>query len=107
MKIIFSFCQDDVSIDCEMNEKLKVVFQRYLRQTQLNIPVYILYNGTKLDLNSNQTMDEIINTFDKQRKQATILVYRNEMVNEEDNVNVNIKAKTSREVTPKQKKIMN
>ena len=103
MKIIFSFCQDDIPIDCEMNEKLKVVFQRYLRQTQLNIPVYILYNGTKLDLNSNQTMDEIINTFDKQRKQATILVYRNEMVNEEDNVNVNIKAKTSREETQKQK----
>ena len=104
MKIIFSFCGDKIEINCEMNEKLKDVFQKYQKRTKLYMPVYILYNGTTYNIDSNQTMEEILNTFDKQRKEAFMLVYENEMGNNENKVNVNIKAKTSREETQKQKK---
>ena len=104
MNIIFSFCGDEIGINCQMNEKLKVVFQRYLNQIKLHIPLYILYNGTKLNIDSNQTIEEILNTIDKQRKEAFMLVYESEIGNNEDRVNINIKAKTSRENTQKQKK---
>ena len=108
MKIIFTFCGDDIPIYCELNEKFNDVFQKYLLQTQLKIPVFILYNGNIIQQNSNQILNEIINKTDKDRNEAKMIVNKNDMDNDETNNNINInnnKAKTSRENLQNQKKI--
>ena len=108
MKINFTFCGDDVSINCTLNEKFNDVFQRYLQKTGLKMSVYILYNGTMIEKNSNRIMSEIINNTDKDRNEANMMVYKNDIDDDETNVNINInnnKAKTSRENPQNQKEI--
>ena len=108
MKINFTFCGDDVSINCTLNEKFNDVFQRYLQKTGLKMSVYILYNGTMIETNSNRIMSEIINNTDKDRNEANMMVYKNDIDDDETNVNINInnnKAKTSRENPQNQKEI--
>ena len=108
MKINFTFCGDDVSINCTLNEKFNDVFQRYLQKTGLKMSVYILYNGTMIEKNSNRIMSEIINNTDKDRNEANMMVYKNEIDDDEVNVNINVnnnKAKTSRENPQNQKEI--
>ena len=109
MKINFTFCGDDVSINCTLKEKFNDVFQRYLQKTGLKMSVYILYNGTMIEKNSNRIMSEIINNTDKDRNEANMMVYKNDIDDDETNVNINInnnKAKTSRE-NPQNQKIIN
>ena len=108
MKIIFTFCGDDIEIFCELNEKFNDVFQKKYFQPNygINISVYILYNGNIIQQNSNRILNEIINKTDKDRKEANMMVYKNDMDNDEDNDNVNLnsnKAKTSRENLQNQK----
>ena len=70
--------------------------------------VYILYNGTMIEKNSNRIMSEIINNTDKDRNEANMMVYKNDIDDDETNVNINInnnKAKTSRENPQNQKEI--
>ena len=108
MKINFTFCGDDVSINCTLKEKFNDVFQRYLQKTGLKMSVYILYNGTMIEKNSNRIMSEIINNTDKDRNEANMMVYKNDIDDDETNVNINInnnKAKTSRENPQNQKEI--
>ena len=108
MKINFKFCCDDVSINCTLNEKFNDVFQRYLQKTGLKMSVYILYNGTMIETNSNRIISEIINNTDKDRNEADMLVNENDIDDNEANVNINVnnnKAKTSRENPQKQKEI--
>ena len=108
MKINFTFCGDDVSINCTLKEKFNDVFQRYLQKTGLKMSVYILYNGTMIEKNSNRIMSEIINNTDKDRNEANMMVYKNEIDDDEVNVNINVnnnKAKTSRENPQNQKEI--
>ena len=108
MKINFTFCCDDVSINCTLNEKFNDVFQRYLQKTGLKMSVYILYNGTMIEKNSNRIMSEIINNTDKDRNEANMMVYKNDIDDDETNVNINInnnKSKTSRENPQNQKEI--
>ena len=108
MKINFTFCGDDVSINFTLNEKFNDVFQRYLQKTGLKMSVYILYNGTMIEKNSNRIMSEIINNTDKDRNEANMMVYKNDIDDDETNVNINInnnKSKTSRENPQNQKEI--
>ena len=108
MKINFTFCGDDVSINCTLKEKFNDVFQRYLQKTGLKMSVYILYNGTMIEKNSNRIMSEIINNTDKDRNEANMMVYKYDIDDDDTNVNINInnnKAKTSRENPQNQKEI--
>lgn len=95
MKIKFHFCGDEIEINCDdLNKKFRDILKGYCDITNLKIhEIYILYNGTYLDINSDKTIGEILNRFDKQNNSATMLVFKNDMNNNELNYapNPNIK----------------
>ena len=73
VEIEFNHEQDFVIIQCNLEEIIKNIIHKYVIKTGINIDlVYFLYNGINID--KEKTLNQIINTEDKNRKKMNILV---------------------------------
>ena len=67
-------------IQCNLNEKIKEMCQKFINKTGINKNnIYFLYDGKAgTQFNENLTFEEMANTEDKKRKIMKILVMENE-----------------------------
>jgi len=76
-KVIFSFEEIDVIIQCSSEETMKDICQRYSNKIDKNINSFIfLYGGNQI--NFQLKFKDQANIIDKERNEMKILVYKNE-----------------------------
>ena len=74
---IFNYEGINTTIQCEINEKMKDIINRFLiKLEKKENNLYYLYNGTQIDY--ELTFNEQANDIDKNRKKMNILVTKNE-----------------------------
>ena len=74
---IFNYEGNITTIQCEMNEKMKDIIDRFLiKLEKKENNLYYLYNGTQI--NYELTFNEQANDIDKNRKQMNIIVTKSE-----------------------------
>ena len=94
-KVIFNYEGVDTIVLCEENEKMKEIFKRYGNKRELDINnLYFLYNGNKINIELK--LNEIINNYDKERKEVSILV-----INKNNTVVLNKEKKLEFPICPK------
>jgi hypothetical protein len=72
-KIIFNYEGVYTTVACEENEKMKEICKKYGNKVLIDINnLYFLYNGNKINIELK--LNEIINNYDKERKEVSILV---------------------------------
>ena len=80
---IFNYNGINTIIQCEMNEKLKDIIDRFLiKKENKENNLYYIYNGTKI--NYELTFNEQANDIDKNRKQMNIIVTKS--LDDKDNI---------------------
>ena len=91
-EIIFNYKGNEIEIQCNLNEKIKNIFNKYETKIGMDISkLYFIYNGNIIDDN-NLILNEIINEEDKRRKILNILVNENDE-NDEIIIKENTKTK--------------
>ena len=76
VNVIFSFCGDNIKIQCSKEDKMKDICQKYVNLVKLNInSVYFIYEGNIL--NFQLSFEEQANLEDKKRKEMFVLVVEN------------------------------
>jgi len=76
VKVIFNYKGSKAGIQCNIQDKIKDIFKKFVDKSGLDISkAYLLYNGNKI--NNNQNLNEIINEEDKKRNIMEILVNDN------------------------------
>ena len=79
VEAIFNYEGINITIQCEINEKMKVIIDRFLIKIKYKENnLYYLYNGTKI--NYELTFNEQANVIDKNRKQMNIIVNKNDEI---------------------------
>ena len=72
-EVIFNYEGINTIIQCEMDEKMKDIIDRFLiKLEKKENNLYYLYNGTKI--NYELTFNEQANDIDKNRKKMNIIV---------------------------------
>ena len=90
--IYFTYQSKNTIIQCNENDNVKNIFERFCNKTGLNINLlYFLYDGNT-NINTQVTIGELANKEDKIRKSMSILV------NELNEINDNTSIMKSREV---------
>ena len=75
-EIIFNYRGIETKIQCNINEKIKEVIEKYVNKVGIDISkLYFIYNGNKI--NDNLILNEIFNEEDKRRNIMNILVNEN------------------------------
>ena len=75
-KVIFNYKGVEKEIQCNINDKIKDIFERYANKVGIDISkVFFIYNGNKI--NDNLILNEIISEEDKRRYIMNILVNKN------------------------------
>ena len=75
-EIIFNYRGIETKIQCNINEKIKEVIEKYANKVGIDISkLYFIYNGNKI--NDNLILNEILNEEDKRRNIMNILVNEN------------------------------
>jgi hypothetical protein len=73
-QVIFLFRGKDVIIQCNDQNKIKDIFNKFSVKTKTNKDLlYFLYGGNII--NEELTLEELYNPIDKKEKKITILVY--------------------------------
>ena len=91
-EIIFIYDNKPIIIQCNKNESMKEIFQKFAIKVEINLSkIYFLYGGKKIDI--NQTFNNILNDCDKNSTKISILVYLYENRNE-----INNNLETSKEI---------
>lgn len=73
-EVQFSYNSNSINIQCNKNEKMKDIFNRFKSKTGLNQKQFIyIYSGNVIT-NEELTFDQISNSFDQTRNKMTILV---------------------------------
>ena len=86
-EIIFTYNTIPTSIQCQKNESMKEICQRFADKVKINLSeVYFLYGGQTLDI--NQTFNSILKDCDKNSNSINILVYSYENKNENNNLEI-------------------
>ena len=94
-KIIFNYEGVYTTVLCEENEKMKEICKRYGNKVLIDINnLYFLYNGNKINIELK--LNEIINNYDKERKEVSILV-----INKNNTVVLNKEKKLEFPICPK------
>ena len=94
-KIIFNYEGVYTTVLCEENEKMKEICKRYGNKILIDINnLYFLYNGNKINIELK--LNEIINNYDKERKEVSILV-----INKNNTVVLNKEKKLEFPICPK------
>ena len=76
-EIIFIYNGNKTNIQCNLDDKMKEICQKFAIKTQNDINIiYFIYNGNII--NENLTFSEHINEEDKKKNIMNILVYDNE-----------------------------
>ena len=79
VEAIFNYEGINITIQCERNEKMKDIIDRFLIKIKYKENnLYYLYNGTKI--NYELTFNEQANIIDKNRKQMNIIVNKNDEI---------------------------
>ena len=72
-KVIFIFESKEITILCNLKEKMKDIFMKFSSKTQIDISkISFIYNGNKI--NENMELQQIINEEDKKRNIMNIFV---------------------------------
>ena len=79
-KIIFNFYGKEIIIQCNINEKMRDIFQRYSSNIQMDIDkVYFIYNEIMINQELQELqLKELINEIDKKLNITKIFVYEND-----------------------------
>ena len=86
-EIIFTFNTIPTSIQCNKNESMKEICQRFANKAKIDLSkVYFLYGGQTLDI--NQKFNNILKDCDKNSNRINILVYSYENKNENNNLEI-------------------
>ena len=86
-EIIFTYNTIPTSIQCQKNESMKEICQRFADKVKINLSeVLFLYGGQTLDI--NQTFNNILKDCDKNSNSINILVYSYENKNENNNLEI-------------------
>ena len=87
-------------IKCKLNEKMKNICQYFANEIKINKnEIYFSYNGKAgIQFDEELTFEEIINEEDKKRNKMSILVYKNEFI---DNKGENDIIKSKEIICPK------
>ncbi len=66
VEVIFNFRGIETIIQCNINEKIKDIFNKFVNKVRIDISkLYFIYNGNKI--NNDLILCEIINEEDKRR----------------------------------------
>ena len=82
------FCYNGIStiIQCNLNEKMKDVCQKFKDKAQIgNKNIFYSYDG-KVGINEQSTFVKIANSEDKKRKKMNIIVFENEIPKEKESM---------------------
>ena len=72
-KVIFNYKGNNTIVLCQENEKMIEICKRFENKTKIDInDLYFLYNGKIINIELK--LNEIINNYDKERKEVSILV---------------------------------
>ncbi len=92
IEVKFNYKGIDTTIQCNENDKMKDIINKYIIKTQNNeekyYPFCYLYNGNRI--NEESTFKELANDIDNKSKKMNLLVYDKE---EENNNEFIIKSK--------------
>ena len=89
IEIEFNYDGVKTIIQCNnLNEKIKSICQHYLNKiNEEKKNIYFLYNGnTENNFNEELTLKEMMNTEDKKRNKMSILVFKNEIKPEDNDI---------------------
>ena len=76
-KVIFSFYGKETHIQCLKEDKMKDICNKFSSKININLNfLYFLYNGNQINL--ELTFKEQVNSFDNNRNQMNILVFKHE-----------------------------
>ena len=86
MIVEFNFYGAKVTIQCKSDEKMKNIYEHYANKIQLDIKkIYFSYDGKAVDqFNEDLTLEDMINSEDKERNKMSILVFSNESTNNDN-----------------------
>ena len=83
VEVIFNYKGIETIIQCNINDKMKDIINKFISKTQNNIKnKYYFYNGDKI--NEELTFNKQANEIDNKRKKMNILVYDEEEKNDKD-----------------------
>ena len=87
-EIIFIYNTLPVSIQCDKNELMREIFQRFANKVKIDLSeVYFLYGGGQIQ-DINQKFNDILKDYDKNLNSFKILVYSYENKNENNNLEI-------------------
>ena len=97
-KVIFKYNGDNLAIYCDIKDKFKEIFKKFVIKSQIedDRKLMYLYGGNKIDENS--TFEENINMDDKEKSEITLIV---EDIEEGSILKLNNKYKTEDILCPK------
>ena len=74
-KVIFNYETQEIEIQCKSEDKMEKIFQALGQKINVNFKELIFYYNGAI-INSEFTLNQIENSFDKERKMINILVYK-------------------------------
>ena len=85
-KVEFNYNGAKTIIQCQSNEKMKNICQNFANKIQINKnEIYFLYDGKAGNqFNEELTFEEMINSEDKKRNKMSIIVFKNENLDKEE-----------------------
>ena len=97
-KVIFKYNGDNLAIYCDIKDKFKEIFKKFVIKSQIedDRKLMYLYGGNKIDENS--TFEENINMDDKEKSEITLIV---QDIEESSILKLNNKYKTEDILCPK------
>ena len=76
-KVEFNYIEQKITILCNENDSINNIFQKFCNKVEKSKNnLLFIYNGDII--NENKTFFDLANSFDKQRKVISIIVYDNE-----------------------------
>ena len=73
VEVIFEYKTNKIKIECNENDKIKDIINKFIIKTQLNVEKCYIYNGGLI--NEELTFKEQANTLDRERKKMNVIVY--------------------------------
>ena len=91
--VVFNYQGIDYVISAKETEKMKDIFERFAKKTNINlVNVFLLYAGNNLsdEEGKEKTLSQVINKDDRTRKAMNILVndFERNSINSEDNIKI-------------------
>lgn len=78
-KIIFNYQNHEISIQCNLDDQMKIIIQHFEQKLEVNHKDLLFYYNGNI-INENLKLSQLINSIDKERGIMNVLVY-----NKDDN----------------------